>query len=801
MTSTVSTSLPSASSLALGSYVHRQIVSFIAKLLRPVKVPDDLSRDVAELSHTVLITQSHSLVIQGLLLSFAQRLGFSGLRRLQPQDLAEMLQAPDSSVPPLSWASMHDLSRVRWPEPSKLAGDGKLQLRTVNVFQVRGPIRKWPSFKPSPFWIWGLIPTRRILSVSVGERIPLLQQSSQRLLRKIKIDFVRTLKLVRGTPFEPREEQAAAILSGPEFEREIQILSDRSGISLGRGKRAAERAFYELAAAPRRFMYDALSWVAHALVSRLFSSINTHGLDRLMPAIKEHTVILVPMHRSHLDYVLVGYKLFSEKVNPPLVAAGINLAFWPFGFLFRSVGAYFVKRNARDRFHTVVLRRYVAYLVARGHLQEFFIEGGRSRSGKMLAPKLGLLSVIADAWKPERPRDILFVPVSITYENLVEDESFAQENAGGSKVRESIVSTLRAFSVFRRRYGEVAIQFGEPISLKQFKARPASDGNGRTGEKTEVQRLGFELCRSIREQSNPGLSSLCYTALLMAPRYGLDQAGLMRAISGLHAYLELLRSSGVRIGRDTTQLQRFSSGDEEILDDVLNAGIVRCERHFGTDYFYIPGQKRFAADYYRNATLHFFFPLALLSLSELSFKTINPSTISGIYPFFEHDLLLENWNEFSSKIEKLCALLTARNILRPQGSDFRFSDPNGSFFLPALLASQLQAYQWVEESVLAAHEFFDDPIRYEDFAKRLLSGSKTATYRGSISRTEAATRTNINAVLSSLDARGLIKLSEGNANERVIQLDAAQVDAINIDLGTLKSVNGPLKRWILDKTN
>lgn len=784
------------------NYFHSQIVNLCAKLFAPVRLPEDLSRIRSELTHTILITQSHSIIMQGLILSLARKLGYESSLRLDADAISSLISKPNINLSNLCWASMHDLYKISWPAqiPEKVPTEKNLAVRTLNVFQVKGPIRKWPSFKPSFFWLWGLIPTRRILTVTVGVELDFFQASSHRLLRLIKIDFIRTLKLVRGPPFEPREEQARAILSGPDFERELRIVSERSGISVARGRKLAEAAFYELAASPRRYMYDALSFVARSLVFRLFSAIHTSGLEKLIPAIKEHTVVLVPMHRSHLDYVLVGYKLFSEKVNPPLVAAGINLAFWPFGFIFRSVGAYFVKRNARDRFHTIVLKRYVAYLVNQGHLQEFFIEGGRSRSGKMLPPKLGLLSIIIDAWKPEHRKDILFVPVSITYENVIEDEVFGKENSGGSKVRESIGSTLKAFDVFRKRYGDVLIEFGEPISHKNFRTQLALDSTTKISEKSVAQKLGYEICRAIRDQSNPGLTSLSYTALLMARHYGLSKNDLVTKINALHQCLQILRAGGVKIGTDTPQLSRFLAGEVDTLNDLSAAGVVKAERHFGIDYFFIPGNRRFTADYYRNSVLHYFLPITLCALSQLSFGEINESGIEKLYPFFEHDLLLDPWPEYLAKFNKLVAIFESNGVLTKAGPEGSYHFKNNALFFPALVSSHIQAYQWVLESLKSESnnsELENQNFQQEKFIEKLLTSAKTATYLGTISKTEAAARSSILSILHSLESRHLIKALEGSGTEKSFYLDRTKYSEIERGIATLRKLNLDVNRWLL----
>lgn len=793
------------------TYLHNLIVGWVATLFAPVKLPEDLKKVAPELNHTILITQSHSLVIEALLISFAKQLGLDSVERLDQEKLYSIKISDLPTFKGLTWASMHDLprnsalrvdsltdaSQNNLKDYSKDNLKNTLKVRTFNVFQVKGPIRKWPSFKPSIFWLWGLIPTRRILTITVGTDISYFQQSSQRLNRLIKIDFVRTLKLVRGAPFEPREEQAREILSGAEFEREIKVLSERNGISLSRGKKLAEEAFYELAASPKRFMYDALSVVAKLIVSRLFSEINVRGLDKLIPAIKEHTVILVPMHRSHLDYILVGYKLFSERMNPPLVAAGINLAFWPFGFLFRSVGAYFVKRNGRDRFHTVVLRRYVSYLVSKGHLQEFFIEGGRSRSGKMLPPKLGLLSIIIENWKPERQRDILFVPVSITYENLVEDEAFGNENSGGSKVRESIGSTVKALNVFRRRYGEVLIEFGEPISHRKYRERVESSAS-KQSEKVVVQRLGMELCRSIRDQINPGLTSLCYAALLNSKTYGLRKNDLIARIKSLHDYLEILRSCGIKVGTDTPQLKRFISGNSDALNELSNSDVMKLARPFGVDIFFIPGSKRFTADYYRNSVIHYFIHISLLAVAELSFGQADESNLSRLHALFEHDLLLEPWPEFWDKTRNLCHCLIAKGVLIGTDSGFVFSEKRKDLFLASFLTSYLQGYQWVCTSLLDAIEFTkseNTTLRHDKFVSKMVAAAKISTYSGEISRTETGARSTINSIVSSLEARHLIKTQEGSGAEKTLVLEDEKISHIEAEIRFLHKINNSLNVW------
>lgn len=777
----------------MGINVNNFLVSILAAFFKPVAVPKELYALESSLNSTILVTQSNSLIFKALLLSLGQKLGIQSEHQLDSHSLENIISKKQSSILPMSWISIHDIENS---EINAEITESAINLVSFNVFQVKGPIRKWPSFRPSILWQWGLIPTRRILTITIGEKISLNQPSRQRLVRLLKIDFIRTLKLVRGSPIEPREEQLKSITSTTDYERELRIISERSGLTIDQGRSAAKKAFYELSANPRRIMYDALGLICKILLKRLFSEVRTNGLDKLIPAIKDNTVVLVPMHRSHLDYILVGTQLYSEKVNPPYVAAGINLSFWPFGFLFRSVGAYFVKRNARDRFHSTVLKRYISYLVRKGHLQEFFIEGGRSRSGKMLEPKLGILSTIVEAAKNNRNKDILFVPVAITYENIIEDEAYGKENSGASKVKETFLTTLKALDIFKRRYGEAIIEFARPISLKTYKAN-----NNNISEKNLIHQLGYEICRGIRNQTNPGLTSLAYSAVLMTGHYGLKQAELKNRICQMHRTLEILKSCGFKIGSYTTQLEYFISGNDEVLTELSAASVLKSEEHFGERYFFIPGNIRYTADYYRNSIIHYFFPISLLALSELTWGSVDLEKTEILFKLFKEDLLLQSWDLYKPRLEVLCKGLCERQLMNWESED-KYSFSSRDIFFPAMLASYLQAYMWVIKSLtLSDHNDLksDGKLLTSRLITKLSGAAKAESYVGNITRTEATSKSTLNSILNSLSSRGLISISEGKQNERAITLNENSENTLKADLEILSKVNYRLNLYLLNQ--
>src|SRR5439155_11035019 len=210
-----------------------------------------------------------------------------------------------------------------------------------------------------------------------------------------------------------------------------------------------------------------MSWVFRKIFDGI--EVDVEGLEKVRAAARKGPLVIVPSHKSHIDYLVLSYVFLLNDLVPPLVAAGANLSFWPMGFLFRRGGAFFLRRTFRgDKLYAAVFRAYVRKMLRESFNIEFFIEGGRSRTGKLLAPKLGLLGMIVEAALDDdgqHARKAQVVPISIGYEKVIEEKSYAKEAAGGEKKKEDVKGLLKATKVLGARYGRLNIQFDEPFSL------------------------------------------------------------------------------------------------------------------------------------------------------------------------------------------------------------------------------------------------------------------------------------------------------------------------------------------------
>lgn len=285
---------------------------------------------------------------------------------------------------------------------------------------------------------------------------------------------------------------------------------------LKKNEKRAKRIVIDMRSTLSNFVLRIASWLLYKLIPLFLSGVVTHPAQiKMLKTAAEKAngapLILIPLHRSHLDYLMVSFILLNNDIRSPLVAGGNNLRIPVFGSFLRYCGAFFIKRKIdpvigkKDHIYRAILHTYMQHSLSAGHNIEFFIEGGRTRTGKPLMPKNGILSVILDAFMDGTINDALLVPVSVNYERLV-DGNFIREQLGQRKQPESFRSAISAiWHVLHSRYGLMRIDFNEPFSIrelvKSFKNHTHHD----------VQRMDPQ-ARQL--QSNPSSSSLYGTDLV-----------------------------------------------------------------------------------------------------------------------------------------------------------------------------------------------------------------------------------------------------------------------------------------------
>jgi glycerol-3-phosphate O-acyltransferase len=480
-----------------------------------------------------------------------------------------------------------------------------------------------------------------------------------------------------------------------------------------------------------------LAWI----FSRLYTSVEVDeaGLARVKRAASEAPVVLCPSHKSYVDFLVLPFVLYEHGMTAPHVAAGINLAFWPFGSIARRGGAFFIRRKVKgDRIYTAVLRAYVKHLLRDKFPQEFYVEGGRSRTGKLLFPKTGLVSMEVDAWLDGAADDVVFVPVAIDYEKLIEAGAYAKELAGGEKQKETLRGLLGAARVLFRRYERLYVQFEEPISLRALarerlgeraasltvdeawggevdRAGAAPPGAAVRGAPAEAKR---ELVQALANRIAYGISravtitpvGLVAAALLSHVRRGLTAAEVARRV-------ELLRyiaaEGGARFARDLAGAPSDPRQPGPIADAVRRlaaGGLVEVEIAAGETIYLVVNEKRPVLDYHRNAVIHRYVAPALLAAAiragggETS-RGAARETALWLSRVLKLEFVYRVGVDFDEIFAQNVAFLARVGAITADGDSLR-PGPEGDAlgFLAEFARAYLEAYRLAAETLLAARD-------------------------------------------------------------------------------------------------
>ncbi|MGH0031016.1 MAG: 1-acyl-sn-glycerol-3-phosphate acyltransferase [Myxococcota bacterium] len=464
--------------------------------------------------------------------------------------------------------------------------------------------------------VTSFLTTYRGLHVKVGEPVDVKAFASRSegdaptalssVLRRMVLTYLyREEKVVEGPVLQPRHRVQDLVVRTAPVRAAIAEQVRETGITRERGRLQAEKMFREIAANMNSTFLALLSWSIGSVTKRLFNGVEVSGLEKISDYAKRHPIVLVPSHRSYFDFIILSLLFYDRHLMPPHIAARENMAFGPFGFIWRRAGAFFLRRSFDDPLYKAVFRTYVSYLIKEGFTQEFFIEGGRSRTGKTLPPRLGMLSWNVEAFLESGRRDLFFVPIAITYERLVEEGAMVGELEGEEKSEESMLGLMRARRFLRLRFGSVFVNFGEPISLAEALGDRRQRFAGEETPELEAERRAFvdTMGRRIVERINWAVAANA-TAVASCALLGERRRGLFRHefAHRMQQIVDLLHLQDVRL---TPELSRDEGEFGESIASMLRMDLLKSADDTRGEILYFEPGKRRALDIYRNSILHF----------------------------------------------------------------------------------------------------------------------------------------------------------------------------------------------------
>ncbi len=329
--------------------------------------------------------------------------------------------------------------------------------------------------------------------------------------------------------------------------------------------------------------------------TRIYDGVDLQGLDRALQVAEDHTLVYVPSHRSHLDYLLLSWLLYQRGLMLPHIAAGDNLDIPILGPILRRGGAFFLRRKfGDDETYRTVFEEYLYQVFRRGYSVEYFPEGGRSRTGRLLPARTGLLRMTIAANRRGLPKPIAFVPVYIGYEKLVEAATYLDELRGGTKQRESMLDVFRSLRLIKQRFGTVRVILGNPLALEDWLGQQDT-----TAEAPLAQRLGGELLQRINRHAHVNAVNLVALVVLATPRLAVEEKVLNEQA---RICVDLLKFSGY---------ETIEWNNETSVQAVVRLKLIQIEFHRHDRIVATEAVSAILLTWYRNNVAH---TLALPSL-------------------------------------------------------------------------------------------------------------------------------------------------------------------------------------------
>jgi glycerol-3-phosphate O-acyltransferase len=536
----------------------------------------------------------------------------AGPRRLDPRLEASLACDDDPLLTPL---------RVAWL-PKEQDGVRHVGLSDLLVFgDPRDPGRVRQE------WLLRRRPDR--MSVIAGEAAPVseLRERWRRagvgettglaefVARQATLALERAERRFRGSRYKVPRFVREEILGRPPFRAGIARLARELGRSEADVLREASRCLKEIAATHSPHVIDLVANLTRLLYRQGYGEAlhyDRKQLAEIYALAQRYPVVFLPSHKSNLDHLVLEYALHENGHPPNHTAGGINMNFFPVGPLVRRSGVFFIRRSFKDApVYKFVLRSYIDYLIEKRFPLEWYIEGGRSRSGKLLPPRFGLLAYVVDAYRRRKSEDVYLIPVAIAYDQIQDVQDYAAEQRGGAKARESFGWFVRVVRSLRRRLGGIHIRFGEPLALSKVVDPAHANAEPEEDEQSlGVQKLAFEVAVRINRVTPITPNSVVTLGLLGAGDRALSMGEILNALRNLVLYV---RRRGLPT---TTPLDLDTAeGVQRVLDGLIDAGVVTCFAEGPEPVYAIGPDQHLAAAYYRNTVIHFFVAGAIAELA------------------------------------------------------------------------------------------------------------------------------------------------------------------------------------------
>jgi glycerol-3-phosphate O-acyltransferase len=516
-----------------------------------------------------------------------------------------------------------------------------------------------------------------------------------------------------------------------------------------------------------------LSWLWNNIYDGVV--VDGEGIAKIRQVSKKMPFVIIPCHRSHIDYLLLSHMFYKNNIQMPFVAAGTNMFFFPMGYIFRKSGAFFLRRSFRgNELYAEVLARYVKVLLKEGLPLEFFIEGGRSRTGKMVMPKYGLLSMILQAYQEKACDDLAAIPVYIGYDRVIEEKAYLKELGGAPKEKEKTTDMIRSGKLLRKRYGRVYMNVGEPILLKAYLSAQEKPIEEMTVAERQslYRRIGYTIVRAINKVSVVTPFALASSGLLCYDRRGIS-LGELRDVLAL--FFDYLSSQKVSFAMTFADREKAVGEALNLFDQsglISRMGAEDEEEEEVEEIVYsLEDDKRMNLEYYKNNILHYFLPVSFVATSVLASPEdmVPVNRIRDDYAFFKrlfrHEFIFDDQKDDLDEIAETLSYLRDRGMIagfdKEEKAWVEVKGRGRTNLLPfaGLIHNYMESY-WVV--VRGCYYLRKGPKAERDWLKNIRGLGERMYRKGEIRRAEALSQSNYQSAIRYLQDVNIISVTEAS---------------------------------------
>lgn len=595
------------------------------------------------------------------------------------------------------------------------------------------------------------------------------------LRRNLLLQFNRHRQSITGPVLKTKQEIKQEILTNDRLQDFMKQYSKRRNIPIRKVHKNGDTYLEEIAASYNSAIVSVGIIAVKYIIKSLFEGVmvSEDKLKKVKNAAQKAPVIFMPCHKSHIDYLILPYILYNNNMPCPHVVAGKNLFFWPLATILRGGGAFSVRRSFRGAvFYAKVFSEYIYKLLEEGFNIEVFFEGGRSRTGKLMMPQLGFFNILLDAYKTGACDDLIFVPIHIGYDRVLEESSYVHELEGGQKEPESLLQVLKALRLMRRKYGKIYINFDDPISLNDQMIEHGKHLTEMSSKEqnTLCRNLGHKFLYAIDKLTIVNPQSLVASAILNCSKTIFSYTRLMAYID---TYMNYLKYQNANMADTLTA--GYTKAVKRAIDSYMERKflepIVDEDQTSPLEYYRVNVSKRIGLEYYKNNAISFFVPAAFTAISILDMKSTE-FTITDLLPKYTFLRKLFK-NEFAYDVEKEPDYFVQNTIeaFVNQGIIIPIESRPNTYTITTAGMQKLRHFSdflktYFESYTIVLKFFTDNPknsIPAKDRLKKILSLGNRMFKEGHIERYEALSKINYENAVSFFLSHG-VKGSESTEN-------------------------------------